>query len=157
MTDRSVHHYTFTLERTYAASAARLFAAWADPAARQVWRDDPDFQPDPGGTDYELDFSVGGHERFSGITPDGKPYGYDGVIFDIVVDERIVYSYEMCMSGERMSLSLATVEIEGVDEKSMLTYTEQGVMLDGIDRPTERESGTAWLLDNLGRYLATQQ
>jgi uncharacterized protein YndB with AHSA1/START domain len=33
MTDRHVTHATFTLERIYPASPARVFAAWADPAA----------------------------------------------------------------------------------------------------------------------------
>lgn len=153
MTERSTEHYTFTIERTYPASAERVFEAWADPAARSVWRDDPDFQS--GETDdYALDFSVGGHELFSGITPEGKAYRFDALHYDIVDNERIVFGYEMSMSGERMSVSLGTVEIDGDGEKATLTYTEQGVMLDGIDRPAEREGGTAWLLDNLGTYLA---
>ena len=37
-----------------------------------------------------------------------------------------------------------------------LTYTEQGAFLDDIDKPEAREEGTAWLLDNLGKYLAAQ-
>lgn len=153
MTVRSTEHYTFTIERTYPASAARVFDAWADPKARSEWRDDPDFQS--GETDdYVLDFSVGGHEVFGGVTPDGRPYRFDAVHYDIVDNERIVFGYEMYMSGERMSVSLGTVEIAGDDEKATLTYTEQGVMLDGIDRPAEREGGTAWLLDNLGTFLA---
>jgi uncharacterized protein YndB with AHSA1/START domain len=31
MTERSVPHTTFVLERTYDAPPARTFAAWADP------------------------------------------------------------------------------------------------------------------------------
>lgn len=153
MTEHALEHYTFTIERTYAASATRVFAAWAEPEARAAWRDDPDFQSD-GTDDYELDFSVGGHERFSGMTPEGKHYRFDGVTYDIVVNERIVFAYEMYMSGARMSVSLATVEIDEEGDKSTLTYTETGVMLDGIDTAAEREGGTVWLLDNLGKYLA---
>lgn len=37
MTNRSVLHATFTLERTYPATPARVFAAWADPAAKARW------------------------------------------------------------------------------------------------------------------------
>jgi hypothetical protein len=37
-----------------------------------------------------------------------------------------------------------------------LTYTEQGAFLDGIDKPEAREEGTAWMLDNLGKYLASR-
>ena len=39
MTDRSVTHSTFVVERTYAAPPARVFAAFADPAARCAWFD----------------------------------------------------------------------------------------------------------------------
>ena len=37
MTERSTHHATFVIERTYAASPARVVAAWADPAAKARW------------------------------------------------------------------------------------------------------------------------
>ena len=33
MSDRSVTHATFELQRTYDATPARVFAAWADPTA----------------------------------------------------------------------------------------------------------------------------
>jgi hypothetical protein len=41
-------------------------------------------------------------------------------------------------------------------EGTTLTYTEQGVFLDGIDDPELRERGTADLLDNLVHYLFTR-
>jgi uncharacterized protein YndB with AHSA1/START domain len=151
MTDRSLTHSTFVIERTYPADVSRVFAAWAEKQAREIWRDDPDFKSD--GTDYELEFRVGGRERFSGVAPDGSPYRYDGVIHDIVPDSRIVYSYEMYSGERRMSVSLSTVELATATEGTKLTYTEQDVFLDGIDKPEDREEGTAWLLDNLGKYL----
>ena len=76
--------------------------------------------------------------------------------YDIVPDHRIVYSYEMYSGESRMSVSLATVEMVPVQDGTKLTYTEHGAFLDGIDKPEAREEGTTWLLDNLGKYLATQ-
>ena len=35
--DRYVTHATFSLERSYPAPPARVFAAWADPAAKARW------------------------------------------------------------------------------------------------------------------------
>jgi uncharacterized protein YndB with AHSA1/START domain len=35
--DRHVTHATFTLERSYPVPPARVFAAWADPAAKARW------------------------------------------------------------------------------------------------------------------------
>jgi hypothetical protein len=37
VTERSVTHDTFVVERSYPASPARVFAAWADPAAKARW------------------------------------------------------------------------------------------------------------------------
>ena len=135
MTDHCVNHVTFTIERRYPASPAKVFGAWADAAAKEIWLDDPDYKSDEG-TDYELDFRVGGHERFGGLTPEGTRY-----------------SYEMYSGDDRMSVSLTTVEIVPDQDGTKLTYTEQGAFLDGIDEPGHREEGTAWLLDNLGKYL----
>jgi uncharacterized protein YndB with AHSA1/START domain len=154
MTDRTVSHGTFVIERRYPAPPAKVFGAWADGAAKETWMDDPDYKSD--GSQYELDFQVGGHERFSSLAPDGKLYRYDAQYYDIVPDDRIVYSYEMYAAGDRISVSLATVEIVPDQDGTKLTYTEQGAFLDGLDKPEAREEGTAWMLDNLGKYLASR-
>jgi len=41
------------------------------------------------------------------------------------------------------------------EDRAKLTYTEQYAFLDGIDNPADREGGAIWLLDNLGKYLAS--
>jgi len=71
-----------------------------------------------------------------------------------VPDRRIVYSYEMHEGEDRTSVSLTTVEIAPVQAGATLTYTEQAVLLDGIEKPGEREQGWLVILDNLGTYLA---
>jgi uncharacterized protein YndB with AHSA1/START domain len=151
MTKRSVNHATFVIERRYPQHPAKVFGAWASLAAKSIWMDDPDFKSD--GTEGELDFRVGGHERFGGMTPEGSTYRYDATYYDIVPDHRIVYSYEMYSGEDRMSVSVATVEMVPDADGTKLTLTEQGVFLDGIDKPEAREEGTNWLLDNLGKYL----
>lgn len=154
MTERSVNHCTFVIERTYPAEPARVFAAWASWEAKGIWMDDPDYKSD--GSEGELDFRVGGHERFGGLTPEGTTYRYDARYYDIVPDRRIVYSYEMYSDDARMSVSLTTVDLVAESDGTKLTYTEQGVFLDGIDTPEARQGGTEWLLDNLGKYLAAE-
>ena len=49
MTGHFVTHATFSLERSYRASTARVFAAWADPAAKARWFAGPD-------SEHQLDF-----------------------------------------------------------------------------------------------------
>jgi hypothetical protein len=60
----------------------------------------------------------------------------------------------MYTGEDRMSVSLATVQITPDGDGSHLCYTEQGAFLDGIDKPEAREEGTVWLLDSLAKYLA---
>jgi len=153
MNDRSVSHGSFVVERRYPADPAKVFGAWADIAAKEIWMDDPDFKSD--GSKADMDFRVGGHEHFSGVAPDGTPYRYEALYYDIVPDHRIVYSYEMYSGDARASVSLATVEIVPDGHGSKLTYTEQGAFLDDIDNIEEREEGTSFILDGLGKYLAS--
>lgn len=151
MTERSVTHATFTVERTYDASPARVFAAWAEPAAKARWFGDPD----QGVEEFELDFRIGGRE-FNRGTVEGQDHTYEARYQDIVPDERIVYAYDMHAGGSRISVSLGTVEFEPDGAGTRLTYTEQGAYLDGLDTPEQRQQGTGGLFDALGEELARQ-
>jgi uncharacterized protein YndB with AHSA1/START domain len=149
MTERSVEHATFVVERTYDASPAHVFAAWADPAAKRRWFGDPD----QGTGEFELDFRVGGRELNRGTAPNGQAYTFEAHYQDIVPDERIVYTYEMHLDDKRISVSLGTVELKPAETGTRLVYTEQGAFLDGLDTPAQREQGTGGLLDALGEEL----
>jgi uncharacterized protein YndB with AHSA1/START domain len=151
MSDRSATHATFVIERTYDATPASVFGAWADLDAKQQW-----FGPPGGAPGYELDFRVGGREHFEAAVA-GDVYTYDALYEDIVTDERIVYTYNMLRNGVRMSVSVSTVEMRAQGARTQLLYTEQGVFLDGEDKPELREHGTAEMLDKLGEALAAQE
>jgi uncharacterized protein YndB with AHSA1/START domain len=154
MTERSVTHATFVVERTYEAPPARVFAAWADPAAKARWFG----APDEGTVEFELDFRVGGREFSRGTVPDGQQsYTFEARYQDIVPDERIVYTYEMHLDEQRISVSLGTVQLRREAEGTRLTYTEQGAFLDGLDTPEQREQGTGSLLDALGEELRREE
>ena len=147
MSNRSATHSTFVIERDYDASAARVFAAWADKSAKGRW-----FGPSEG--EHQLDFREGGREHLLADVH-GAVYTYDALYEDIVLDERIVFTYNMHRDGKRMSVSVTTVELlPAGGDKTRLRYTEQGVFLDGEDKPDLREQGTKELLDKLGAALA---
>jgi uncharacterized protein YndB with AHSA1/START domain len=146
MTERSVNHATFVVERTYDASPARVFAAWTEPRAKARWFAGRD-------AEFELDFRLGGRELNRGRAPDGQVYSYEARFQDIVPGERIVYTYEMHSDETRISVSLATVEFKHDGAGTRLIYTEQGAFLDGHDTPAQREQGTGGLLDALGEEL----
>jgi uncharacterized protein YndB with AHSA1/START domain len=146
MSDHSVIHATFTLERVYPADPARVFAAWADPAAKARWFAAPDGE-------HELDFRVGGREVNRGRHGDGPLLTFDARYDDIVANERIVYSGTLCAGDTLATVSLTTVEFGLADEGTRLVLTEQGTFLDGHEDPAWREQGTsAWLAD-LGTEL----
>ena len=149
MTERSVTHSTFAVERTYDASPERVFAAWAEPERKARWFGNPE----TGVAEYELDFRVGGRE-FNRGTVEGNEYTFEARYQDIVPDERIVYAYDMHTDGQRISVSLGTVELKMEENGTRLVYTEQGAYLDGLDTPEQRQSGTGGLLDALGEALA---
>jgi uncharacterized protein YndB with AHSA1/START domain len=147
MTERSAVHGTFVIERTYEAAPAEVYALWASREAKSRW-----FAiPDEGG--YTLDFRVGGLEANKGGPPGGPVYSFDAQYQEIVPDERIVYGYTMDADDVRISVSVTTVEFAPSEEGTLLTFTEQGVFLDGHDTPAIREGGTGHLLDALGTAL----
>ncbi len=151
MPERSVTHATIVVERTYDASPARAFAAWADPAVKLRWFLGPDEWELAG---YELDFRVDGRERLSGGPPGGPVHlVYDAMYREIVPDQRIILTYDMFHDETRISVSLATVELKPVAASTRLTYTEQGAYLDGQDAPGLREQGMGTLLEALGAVL----
>ena len=109
MTERSVIHDTFTIERTYPATPSRVFAAFASEEAKNTWGDTGDLEPAGDAPPSEFDFRVGGRERFSHKWQD-TTYRYDALYYDIVPDQRIVYSYEMYADDVRISVSVTTIE-----------------------------------------------
>lgn len=154
MTNRTVTHSTFVIERTYKVSPAKVFAAFATAEAKSRWFGAED-EATP--SKVELDFRVGGHETNAGGPPGGPVYKYDATYQDIVPEKRVVSTYNMWMDDALISVSLATIDLKPNDTGTTLTYTEQAAFLDGFDEPSIREGGTRELLDALGAYLERQE
>jgi len=153
MSARSAVHGSFTLERVYDASPARVFQAWANIEAKARWFVGPaDWQV----LERTLEFRVGGRERLRGRKGSGVISTFDSVYLDIVPDRRIVYSYDMHLDETHISVSLATVQLEPEGGGTRLILTEQGAFLDGYDDAGSRERGTRVLLEQLGAALARQ-
>ncbi|MFB9983081.1 SRPBCC family protein [Mesorhizobium kowhaii] len=150
MTEHSVVHSTFVIERSYPASPAKVYFALSNPAAKRRWFADPD---NPMTHRHEMDFRVGGKEVNAGGPKDGPIHVFNAVYQDIVPDQRIVYSYEMLFGETRISVSLTTIELLAEGNGTRLVMTEQGAFLDGHDTPATREHGTGELLDALGAVL----
>jgi len=143
VTERFVKHATFVVERTYPASLARVYKAWADPVAKAKWFSKPEI----------FEFRVGGREYSSGGPPEGPIFTFDACYQEIVPEQRIVYTYTLDSGGTRISVSLTTVEFIPIEGGTKLIFTEQGAFFDGHDTPEVREHGTNEMLDALGKTL----
>ena len=148
---RSVVHGAFHLERTYTATPEQVYKALSDEAVKNFW-----FYGPQGWRPIErfMDFRVGGRERAKGRFEGGVTTTFDAVYHDIVPRERIVYTYEMHLDERKISVSLATLQIEPAGSgRTKLKVSEQGAFLDGDDDAGSREHGTGILLDQLGASL----
>jgi uncharacterized protein YndB with AHSA1/START domain len=152
MTERTTVKATFTVERVYPATPARVFRAFADEDSKRRWFAGPE-----GWVQLEkaFDFRVDGVEINVGRHPSGMVSAFYCTYHDIEPDERIVYAYRMTLDGKPMSSSLATIEIRPEGEGARLTLTEYGVYFDGFGQEAAkgREHGTNWLMDKLGESL----
>lgn len=153
MTERSITHASFTIERTYDAAPERVFAAFANPAEKRRWfAEGEGWHVDK----FEMDFRPGGIETSVFRFGDGPAGRNDTVYLDIVENRRIVSAYTMIIGGNRISASLATIEFEPAGKGTRLTYTEQGAFLDGHDNAAQREAGCRELFEALAAELARQ-
>ena len=146
-TTRSTRHSSFTIERAYPVSPARMYAAWSEPAAKAKWFCGPRDAWTP--IERTMDFRVGGHERVEGRFASGMVSRFACYYQDIVPGERIVYSYTMHIDGKPISVSVACIELKPKGNGTQLTITEHGVFLDEYDDAGSREQGTRALLEQL--------
>lgn len=151
-------HATFFIERRYAYSPQRVFAAWRDADAKRAW-----FVEGEGWElrSYELDFREGGREASSFRFLDGvKVFGEETIfanetVYDeIIPNERLIFTYSMSRNGQRFSVSLATVEIKADGAGARLLFSEHAAFFEGADGAKMREQGWRDLLGKLDTFLA---
>ncbi len=148
---RSVSFGTFQLERTYDVAPMKVWKALTDPAAKSQWFGEPSNQ-------FELierlmDVRQGGREKVRGRWQQGVICTFDAIYHDVIEKERLVYSYEMYLDDRKISVSLATVQLQAGAGRTRVMICEQGAFLDGYDDAGSREHGTGELLEALGRSL----
>jgi uncharacterized protein YndB with AHSA1/START domain len=153
MTAAPVVHDTFTLERTYQASPAQVYAAWSNIDAKARWFNGPEHQWKA--SERSLDFRPGGQERVGGtFVATGRTSLFVATYFDILDERRIVYAYEMFVDGVKISVSLASIELSPAPGGgTRMVLTEQGAYFDGKDGATSRRAGTEGLMKQFAAAL----
>jgi uncharacterized protein YndB with AHSA1/START domain len=116
-----IEHATFVAEHVYDLPPAEVFSAWADPLVKARWSSGPaEWNPR-----LDVDFRVGGLERYHGTPVSGPAHTIEARYLDIVPSKRIVYSYDVLLDQVRSLVSLATVEFVRDGPGTRLVQTEQ--------------------------------
>jgi uncharacterized protein YndB with AHSA1/START domain len=149
----SVIHADFTIERHYDCTVSQTFSAFSDPELKGQWFAVPAAWEN---RIWELDFRIGGGEVNSGGAAGSPVFAFKSRYHEIVLDERIVFAYDLSVDERLLSVSLTTVEFSPAEAGTRLVFTEQGAFFDGLDDPADREHGTGKLLDALGKQLTAE-
>jgi len=148
-----IEHTTFVIERELPGSLRKAFLFWADPELKERWTD---CHSDWTVLDKKFDFRVGGTEAKRWRTPEGSILTFNAFYLDIVAEQRIIYAYEMTFKGERISASLATVELSPNASGTWMKFTEQVVFLAGGGMRDQRIAGTGEGFDRLVEVVSEE-
>lgn len=156
MSELSINHATFVIEKTYPVTVERAFAAFSKPNTKRLWfAEGPGFEVNQ----FDMDFKIGGLEtsKFTyvgeGAATNPMTMGNDTVYLDIIDNKRIVLAYTMTVNEKRISSSLASVEFIKDSAGVKVVFTEQGAFFDGSDGPEGRKAGWEELLAQLEKAL----
>lgn len=143
----TVTNATFTIDRMVKAPPERVFAAYTSLEAKSAWFKTPS---ECETLVRDFDFRIGGTERFHARWPSGLVTDFQATYHDIVPNERIILVYDLFHNGDKLSVSLQTLEFRAEGGGTRLIHTEQGsYLVGGADAVAGREHGTTWHVDNL--------
>ncbi len=156
MSEPTVVHSTFVIERSLPASRDRLFAALSDPAIVRRWYADSESRI---AETFEMDFRVAGRQRMTWRMGESTPFpgailASDAAYLDIEAGRRVVMAQTMSLEGRRITASLITYEILSSGEGSDLVFTHQGAFFEHSGGPEMREEGWRLLIGSLAAELS---
>lgn len=149
----TIEHKTFVVERELAASPKHAFRFFSEPALKERWTS---CHPDWTVLEEAFDFRVGGVEAKRWRTDKGDEQTFLARYLDIVPPQRIVYAFDMSFAGERLSASLATVELFAEAARTRMVFTEQIAWLGDASMLPLRIAGTGDGLDLLADIIAME-
>jgi len=151
MSHDTIRHDTDTMERTYAASPAHVFDAWADPEKRRIWgspSDEIDLRIEA------ADFSVNGEDITSCMMGDEAIAIVRAHYLDIVPERRIIYNESISSLEALEGVSLVAAEFLPEGRGTRLVLTLQTLAVDGSDLLEGVQEGWTSALLRLGVLVA---
>ena len=147
----AIEHKTFVVERMLAASPKHAFRFFSEPALKERWTG---CHPDWTVLEERFDFQIGGVEAKRWRMTNGQEQTFLAHYLDIVPARRIIYAFDMTSAGERVSASLATVELMAEGAGTRMVITEQMAYLGDAASMRQRIAGTGDGLDRLVDIIA---
>jgi len=150
MTMPPTNHDTIVLQRTYDATAARVFEAFASPQARMRWG-----APSPSADIVydKADFRVGGVDLSRCGPPGHLVYSVETRYLDIVPQQRIISTEVVSEGTNRLCFALITVEFFPAGRDTRLILTDQVAAFGGRSLIEGHRAGHAAALENLTAEL----
>ena len=148
MSEPTVIHSTFVVERSYPQSPDRVYAAFAQPARKRRWYAEGDHEIQ----EYEMEFRVGGNERLRYSFKPGHPIAGSEIsnelnYQDIVPEKRIVQTAKMSLNGKPIQIAVITFEFLSSGNGTSLVLTSQGTFIEWPDGAKMVEQGWRSLLE----------
>jgi uncharacterized protein YndB with AHSA1/START domain len=142
-------HATLTFERSYRAPLEQVFSEFADPVARARWS-----PPSNDALIYDqTDFRPGGRDVFRCGPLDEIKFRGETWYHVIVPNKLVIFTEAVDSNGQRLGVSLNTLEFEATGESTTLKLTVQVVSLAGPGMIEGYESGNKSALENLSHHL----
>lgn len=154
-TESSTIHNSFVIERNFPQRPARVFSAFAQPALKRRWYAEGDHEI----LDFNMDFRLGGSERFRYRFKEGHPIAgseiaNESTYQDILEEKRIVMTTRMSLNGKPIVVMLATFEFVPNGAGTDVILTHQGAYIDWPDGVKMIEMGWKSLIERLAKELA---
>lgn len=147
----TIAHATIVMERTYDASPARVFAAWADVEARKRWSSPAESIR----IEYEAaDFREGGKDVSRCIEAGNANYVATVNYLDLRKDRRIVFAEDVTHGDARVSAALLSVELTPKGAATHLALTMQIASFDDAGMEKGYQFGWSSALDNLAKEFS---
>lgn len=126
----------------------RVFAAWTRPELVQRW-----LAPGPASVEeVDFDVRVGGSYRLAMVSPDGSRHCPSGVYEEIILDEKLVFSWRWDHLDDLETR--VTVELKPVgDSETELTLVHEGLI--DTELRHKHEEGWNGCFDKLATALAS--
>jgi uncharacterized protein YndB with AHSA1/START domain len=136
---------SLTFKRRLKAPPAKVFAAWIDPEKVKGWMGPGEVKV----IHAETEPRSGGRYRWLMQSPDGEKHDISGVYREVIVNEKLVFTWAWKMAPERESLVTVLLKPDG--EGTMLTLTHEKFFDE--DARDRHQSGWNGAMEKLARFV----